>query len=64
MHDGTTGKRSMSAYTEDLIQRQFERDRLRELIDNTEAEHGQVNPVAVDAKRAILRGRSSSASAD
>lgn len=46
----------MSAYVEALIQRQLERDRLRELIEDAEAEHGAVDPAAVEAKRAILRG--------
>lgn len=46
----------MSAYVEALIQRQLERDRLRELIEAAEAEHGPVDPAAVEAKRAILRG--------
>lgn len=45
----------MSAYVEALIQRQLERDLLRELIDNGEAEHGPVDRVAVETKRAILR---------
>lgn len=63
LHEGTiaalkerTGKRGMSAYVEALIQRQLERDRLRELIEASEAEHGPVDQAAVDAKRAILRG--------
>jgi hypothetical protein len=63
LHEGTiaalkarTGKRGMSAYVESLIQRQLERDRLRELIQAAEAEHGPVDPAAVEAKRAILRG--------
>jgi hypothetical protein len=63
LHEGTiaalkerTGRRGMSAYIEALIQRQLERDRLRELIEDAEAEHGQVDPAAVEAKRAILRG--------
>ncbi|MFJ8252224.1 hypothetical protein [Streptomyces sp. NPDC094466] len=46
----------MSAYVENLIQRQLERDRLRELIEDAETEHGPVDRAAVDAKRAILRG--------
>ncbi|WP_199830589.1 hypothetical protein [Streptomyces sp. MMG1533] len=46
----------MSAYVEALIQRRLERDRLRELIEDAEAEHGPVDLTAVDAKRAILRG--------
>ncbi|WP_327432925.1 hypothetical protein [Streptomyces sp. NBC_01236] len=46
----------MSAYAEALIQRQLERHRLRELIEDAEAEHGPVDPAAVEAKRAILRG--------
>lgn len=46
----------MSAYVESLIQRQLERDRLRELIEDAEADHGPVDQSAVDAKRAILRG--------
>lgn len=63
LHEGTiaalkarTGKRGMSAYVEALIQRQLERDRLRELIEDAEAEHGRVDKTAVDTKRAILRG--------
>jgi hypothetical protein len=51
-----TGKRGMSAYVETLIQRQLERDRLRELIEDAEAEHGPVDQTAVEAKRALLRG--------
>lgn len=65
LHEGTiaalkarTGKRGMSAYVETLIQRQLERDRLRELIEDAEAEHGPVDQAAVEAKRTILRGRS------
>ncbi len=63
LHEGTiaalrerTGKRGMSAYVETLIQRQLERDRLRELIEDSEAEHGPVEQTEVEAKRAILRG--------
>ncbi|MEU7044098.1 hypothetical protein AB0A77_23980 [Streptomyces varsoviensis] len=63
LHEGTiaalkahTGRRGMSAYVEALIQRQLERDRLRELIDDAEAEHGPADQAAVEAKRAILRG--------
>lgn len=63
LHEGTiaalkerTGKRGMSAYVEALIQRQLERDKLRELIEEAEAEHGPVDHVAVESKRAILRG--------
>ncbi|MEU6227054.1 hypothetical protein [Streptomyces sp. NPDC047042] len=41
---------------EALIQRQLERDRLRELIEDAEAEHGPVDQAAVDTKRALLRG--------
>jgi len=59
LHEGTiaalkerTGKRGMSAYVEALIQRQLERERLRELIEDAEAEHGPVDQAAVDAKRA------------
>ncbi|WP_162948255.1 hypothetical protein [Streptomyces europaeiscabiei] len=48
--------RGMSAYVEALIQRQLEPDRLRELIEDAEAEHGSVDQAAVDAKRALLRG--------
>ncbi|MFD4432555.1 hypothetical protein [Nocardia sp. NPDC058497] len=62
LHEGTiaalkarTGKRGMSAYVEALIQRQLERDRLRELIEAAEAEHGPVDRAAVEAKRALLR---------
>jgi hypothetical protein len=45
----------MSAYLEALIQRQLERDRLRELIEDAEREHGPVDQTAVEAKRALLR---------
>lgn len=38
-----TSKRGMSAHVETLIQRQLERDRLRELIEDAEAEHGPVD---------------------
>ncbi|MEO3976631.1 hypothetical protein [Streptomyces sp. CAU 1734] len=63
LHEGTiaalkarTGRRGMSAYVEALIQRQLERDLLRELIEDAEAEHGPVDRAAVETKRAILRG--------
>jgi hypothetical protein len=63
LHEGTiaalkerTGRRGMSAYVEALIQRQLERERLRELIEDAETEHGPVDQAAVEAKRAILRG--------
>jgi hypothetical protein len=63
LHEGTiaalkaqTGKGGMSAYVEALIQRQLERDRLRELIEAAEVGHGPVDPAAVEAKRATLRG--------
>jgi hypothetical protein len=45
----------MSAYLETLIQRQLERDRLRELIEEAEKEHGPVGQAEVEAKRATLR---------
>ncbi|WP_431953412.1 hypothetical protein [Nocardia lijiangensis] len=68
LHEGTiaalkarTGKRGMSGYVELLIQRQLERDRLRELIEEAEAVHGPVDEEAVAAKRAILRGESTDA---
>ncbi|MGO4420113.1 hypothetical protein AB4Z54_15620 [Streptomyces sp. MCAF7] len=63
LHEGTiaalkqrVGKRGLSAYVEALIQRQLERDRLRELIEDAESEHGPVDQASVEAKRAILRG--------
>jgi hypothetical protein len=63
LHEGTiaalkerTGKRGMSAYVEALIQRQLERERLRELIEEAEAHHGPADQAAVEAKRSILRG--------
>ncbi|MET9735312.1 hypothetical protein ABZZ79_33185 [Streptomyces sp. NPDC006458] len=63
LHEGTiaalkarTGRRGLSAYVEALIQRQLERDRLRELIEDAEAEHGPVDQAAVEAKRTLLRG--------
>lgn len=63
LHEGTiaalkerTGKRGMSAYVEALVQRQLERERLRELIEEAEAEHGPVDQTAVETKRALLRG--------
>ncbi|MFF6778568.1 hypothetical protein ACFY8W_34170 [Streptomyces sp. NPDC012637] len=51
-----TGRRGMSAYIESLIQRQLERERLRELIEDAEAELGPADAAAVEAKRAMLRG--------
>ncbi|MDX3716362.1 hypothetical protein PV733_47415 [Streptomyces europaeiscabiei] len=58
LHEGTiaalkacTGRRGMSAYVEGLIQRQPERDRLRELIEDAEAQHSSVDQAAVDAER-------------
>jgi hypothetical protein len=39
-----------------LLQRQLERERLRELIEEAEARHGPADQAAVEAKRAILRG--------
>ena len=63
LHEGTsaalkerTGRRGMSAYIESLIQRQLERERLRELIEDAEAELGPADAAAVEAKRAMLRG--------
>lgn len=53
------GKRGMSAYVEALIQRQLERERLRELIEDAEEASGPVDNAAVEAKRAILRGEAS-----
>ncbi|MFH9178290.1 hypothetical protein [Streptomyces albogriseolus] len=68
LHEGTiaalkqrTGRRGMSAFVEALIQRELERERLRELVAAAEAEHGPVDQQAVDAKRAILRGDATSA---
>lgn len=46
---------------EALIQRQLERERLRELIEDAEAEHGLVDQAAVEAKRALLRGNAADA---
>ncbi len=67
LHEGTiaalkqrTGRRGMSAYVESLIQRELERERLRELIASAEAEHGPADQRAVDAKREILRGDAAS----
>ncbi|MGA5068116.1 hypothetical protein ACPB9E_30805 [Streptomyces exfoliatus] len=67
LHEGTiaalkerTGKRGMSAYIEGLVQRQLERERLRELIEDAEAELGPADAAAVEAKRAMLRGGAAS----
>ncbi|AWZ08286.1 MULTISPECIES: hypothetical protein [unclassified Streptomyces] len=69
LHEGTiaalkarTGKRGMSAYIEALVQRQLERDRLRELIEDSEAVNGPADQAAVDEKRAILRGGAAASS--
>jgi hypothetical protein len=71
LHEGTiaalkehTGKRGMSAYVEALIQRQLERERLRELLEEGEAEHGRIDQIAVEAKRAILRGEGDASASD
>ncbi|MCM1945183.1 MULTISPECIES: hypothetical protein [Streptomyces] len=64
LHEGTiaalkerTGRRGMSAYIEALVQRQLERERLRELIEDAEAELGPADASGVEAKRALLRGQ-------
>ncbi|CAM5479169.1 hypothetical protein SAVIM338S_03252 [Streptomyces avidinii] len=69
LHEGTiaalkarTGRRGMSAYIEALVQRQLERDRLRELIEDSESVNGPADPTAVEAKRAILRGGAAASS--
>jgi hypothetical protein len=49
-----------SAHAKALVQRQLERDGLRELIEDSEAEHGPVDPAAVVAKQALLRGAADS----
>lgn len=51
-----TFQRGMSADAEVLVQCGLERDRLRELVEDAEAEHGPVDRAAVEAKRAVLRG--------
>ncbi|MDD9376993.1 hypothetical protein M8Z33_09995 [Streptomyces sp. ZAF1911] len=38
-------------------QRQLERQRLRELMQESEAVNGPADPAAVEVKRAVLRGR-------
>ncbi|MFF5127722.1 hypothetical protein ACFY41_12495 [Streptomyces syringium] len=43
-----------------LPERQLERNQLRELIETAEAEHGPVDPAAVEAKRAVLRDKAHS----
>ena len=69
LHEGTiaalkarTGKRGMSAYIESLVQRQLERDRLRELIEDSESVNGPADQAAVEARRAILRGETAASS--
>ncbi|MFX4293431.1 hypothetical protein [Streptomyces bohaiensis] len=51
-----TGTRGRSASAAALLQRRLERERLRELIAEAEAEHEPLDKAAVDAKRALLRG--------
>ncbi|MFV8130006.1 hypothetical protein [Streptomyces syringium] len=46
--------------SDSLPERQLDRDQLRELIESAEAEHGPVDPAAVEAKRAVLRGEAHS----
>ncbi|MER7695399.1 MULTISPECIES: hypothetical protein [unclassified Streptomyces] len=53
--EGTVRPVSVSLH-EGTIAALVERDRLRELIEDAEADHGPVGQSAVDAKRAILRG--------
>jgi hypothetical protein len=48
--------RLVPAYVEALVQRQLERDRLRELIEDAEAEHGPVDQASFAAERAVWRG--------
>ena len=70
LHEGTiaalkarTGKRGMSAYVEALVQRELERERLRELIADGESVNGPVDQAAVERKRAVLRGAAGSVDA-
>ncbi|MFG2112883.1 hypothetical protein ACGFRB_09620 [Streptomyces sp. NPDC048718] len=51
-----TDVQGMPAPADSPGRRRLERDRLRELIEDAEREHGPVDPAAVEAKRAILRG--------
>lgn len=51
-----TGTRGRSVSAAALLQRRLERERLRELIAEAEAEHGPLDQSMVDAKRALLRG--------
>ncbi|MEU4681936.1 hypothetical protein [Streptomyces xinghaiensis] len=44
------------AATPDPAPGELERHRLRELIEDAEADHGPVGQAAVEAKRAVLRG--------
>lgn len=53
---GAHRQRGLPAYVEALIQRELERERLRELIEEAEAHHGLADQAAVEAKRVILRG--------
>ncbi|MFF2025769.1 hypothetical protein ACFVW2_28715 [Streptomyces sp. NPDC058171] len=54
--EARAGKRGTSAYVEALVQRQRERGRLRELIEDAETEHGPVDQASVGAKQVLLRG--------
>ncbi|MBB5935880.1 hypothetical protein [Streptomyces zagrosensis] len=63
LHEGTivalkarTGKRGMSAYVEALIQRQLERDLLRELIEDAEDVGARGPPRAVPPRRPRHQG--------
>ncbi|MEW2136869.1 hypothetical protein AB0892_09765 [Streptomyces sp. NPDC005409] len=60
--EARTGKRGMSACIESLVQRQLERDRLRELIEDSESVNGPADQAAVEARRAILRGETAAPS--
>ncbi|GAA0377480.1 hypothetical protein Acor_43330 [Acrocarpospora corrugata] len=48
------GKGGFSAYVTAALQRQIERDNLRELIEAAESQHGPVDQADVAAKRALL----------
>lgn len=50
------GKRGFSAYVDEAVQRQIERDNLAELTEAHEAKYGPFTQAELDAARAELRG--------
>ncbi|WP_267245718.1 hypothetical protein [Streptomyces sp. PR69] len=59
-----TGPGGFSAFVTEAVARHMERMRLRELIEQAEADHGPVSRQAVEEARALLRNDAADSAAD